>query len=1617
MAAMMICLGASAIDKVVKKVTLTGEVTSVAALQASGQFLLQDEGTGLMLVALDGVGNYWDFNVATPATMVGNDGKHAAIFKLDKLSDQDHFRIEMYNINGSRRGYWGGDAYVNTQPVGGNVIFGLDGSSPKYGQDGQDLALWDVSYEAGKGFAFKNVGRPIYIGSDGSANARPVDDIVYWKAYAGFESAYVAADVEAAGKTVEAALKASDASAALATAKAAYEADKTLLDAYAEAINAAIDVIDLCEKINQQYAGYTYDEKGAAAVAAVVADYNAGKYKDAAALMTAYTNAVKAQRTDGADMTGAIYNPSFELGNINGWTSENAGNFATNRNFGKLTGDIFVERWTKSPGPLSDGEFYQEITGLPNGEYTVTAEMQNLQQSDDPATDAEGYFLEANGEYEECTEPGTVEVKATVTDGTLTIGALIEDCTGNWVCVDNFTLTLDKCAPEPEPEPEPEPGVVAEDDWFKKINFCFRDKASAVAENQQRSYAVWGVDPDDPTNGCIVATAGKNSSATNAQFWIRGAEYVEPTYIGEEKAQLTAVYGKGGFDAGTGFKITMRVKADGEYSAGSQTHSAFQYKSNDGFGTLNVTKEWQTVSFTCIATDALAGFTDLTFNLAAADADRTFYFDDIKIVRGSSEWYLNCGEIHAKDYLDPAASYTDSDDPHPFARFVNDSEGGYVEVISNANRNNPWDSQIWIGIPSEWVGKSTKMTMEVYADKAVTCPESYHATATGKGWGASASPGSGLVLPAGEWTTITRVLRTEGVKCNGVYKDMQVDYYCLDLSNDEQGSGTGVTYKFRNIQFGAASEAWYDNNVIVYKDPAQEYEDGKAYEFPAAPYVYGTGAEGGYVEVKSKADPANAWASQIFFSLPSNLVGKIVDITMKVKASKAVTAQGQLHDNNQGDGYTNAAAPSIDFTTEWADVAVRVTSDTQTAYVLNLANDAEAITYDFDEVAFAEYIAPVEYEAPDLASTEQWYQDLAEQGVKVTVNGEVGYSGKDVRYIKGTGAEGDYLEVRSQATSGRWDTQMFIQVADDELPVGTTIKVAMKVKTSEAVNVGTQAHAGPQQFVGWNSFGTKDFTTDWSDFSAEYTVTDATNGDTGKRVYTFVWDLSYESAVGDASRTFYFDEITVAVEQPIGVDDVEWADDNLVINGNLEGNEMSSFVGKIQKGHAVVGEDGMPTGEYVYDEMDPEILLLEKTDLAKKAVTAEEPNGLLIKVGKFAPDPDDETKLKGNAHDSQLWIRLSKVIPAKTVCLVEFDYQATNVSTIATQTHNEPGQWLSNDCVGSFTPSSDWQHFQFVGKTAADLRSIAFNLGTEDGGTYRFDNFVVKIAKDQETQDAVAAATAAANETTLWAETLALNEAIHAGKTTETEGKNYTAESVQALTDAVAAGRTELDNKEASKESLTAAAKAIEDAIAGLEKGGVIEDCDLTADMFFTWDAVDATASKTGQAGCAYDIEKSTGMPYGDGSVNEYNFADLTAYDHLAITATEGEPRLLFNRAAQDDHQGPISVELPRDFGQNKYEAVVDNGDGSKTYVINLKAITEKDGYAHLHAIKGANWQNTTVTAMKLFVGASEYSDVLTNINGVEDGASVKDGKYIENGQIVIVKGGKKYTAAGVEIK
>jgi hypothetical protein len=92
---------------------------------------------------------------------------------------------------------------------------------------------------------------------------------------------------------------------------------------------------------------------------------------------------------------------------------------------------------------------------------------------------------------------------------------------------------------------------------------------------------------------------------------------------------------------------------------------------------------------------------------------------------------------------------------------------------------------------------------------------------------------------------------------------------------------------------------------------------------------------------------------------------------------------------------------------------------------------------------------------------------------------------------------------------------------------------------------------------------------------------------------------------------------------------------------------------------------------------------------------------------------------------------------------------------------------------------------------------------------------------------------------------------------------------------------------------------------------------------------------------------------------------------------------LLFNRPApeaggSDSHGGTIPVELPRDEGQGWW-TVTDNGDGTKTYVVDVKRMVEEYGYCHLNAVKGANWADTNVTSMQLGYGiGGEDSSIAT---------------------------------------
>ena len=329
-------------------------------------------------------------------------------------------------------------------------------------------------------------------------------------------------------------------------------------------------------------------------------------------------------------------------------------------------------------------------------------------------------------------------------------------------------------------------------DNFRVVDYKGKEDGGRIEKDDQgkniREIPRFELEDKTTGNGSIVVTTDNNAGEDYwSQFWMKVCD--EPMAEGA-----------------TPLALSFRIRADRAQTIATQGHGVDWEYNNAlngylGFGKLDVTTEWQKVTLKVEAGNGHpTNFVSVVLNLSEKNGtSNNFYIDDVQVEEYKADWYY-AQEIRAKDYLDPNATYTDTDTPHPLANYV--AEGGYVQVVSNASPSQPYNSQIWIQIPDEWVGKTTKMTFEVMADQVVSAPESYQATATGKGWGANAAPSASAKLEITEqdkWITIERILNTENVKSNAgaPYSSRQVDQYCVDLSNNADP----ITYKFRNVKF------------------------------------------------------------------------------------------------------------------------------------------------------------------------------------------------------------------------------------------------------------------------------------------------------------------------------------------------------------------------------------------------------------------------------------------------------------------------------------------------------------------------------------------------------------------------------------------------------------------------------------------------------------------------------------------------------------------------------------------------------------------------------------------------------------------------------------------------
>lgn len=219
---------------------------------------------------------------------------------------------------------------------------------------------------------------------------------------------------------------------------------------YAEA-KVILDAANIYDAAGQ--ANYAAD----ATIAAIQTAYDARTLEivsadQKTAAKTALATACKAQvqPANGCDMTPCITNPDFESGNYDGWTRDipYGGNCA-------IQGGSRMEYWAgnSSNRALASFDIYQELTNLPAGVYTISADMYNSLNDEggdytvfSPTCGV--YGSSSNEEVALVTEEGTTLKTYTTGEvlvyrGNLRIGTknTVTPMAARWFLFDNVKLT------------------------------------------------------------------------------------------------------------------------------------------------------------------------------------------------------------------------------------------------------------------------------------------------------------------------------------------------------------------------------------------------------------------------------------------------------------------------------------------------------------------------------------------------------------------------------------------------------------------------------------------------------------------------------------------------------------------------------------------------------------------------------------------------------------------------------------------------------------------------------------------------------------------------------------------------------------------------------------------------------------------------------------------------------------------------------------------------------------------------------------------------------------------------------------------------------------------------
>ena len=418
-------------------------------------------------------------------------------------------------------------------------------------------------------------------------------------------------------------------------------------------------------------------------------------------------------------------------------------------------------------------------------------------------------------------------------------------------------------------------------------------------------------DEETPKNHCVIVEARSESEARAAGNF--GAQtWADPNKYADHDTQFYITFGEeNALNAKDQIRITMDVKADEAFTAGTGTHTAPGAYKGNGIGSVPFTTEWTNwdSGFVTISSSQ-AGAYSIAFNLAntSKDAANRFFFDNIRVevkrfvpdpepakVEGMKVIFWNWGVAkqdqfsvkYFKNYTAPKAEdgaiVVESLDPEKVYTEY-DNAGADAKLAQN------WDTQFLISLPEPLAkGTKVKLAMKVKADKAAGSELQAHKVAP--------VPGAIEGKNGYDGTYIHYTLNSNNVNFTTEWAPVTVDFTVPDQAD-------GMQSICLNLEVLREVNKYYFDDITVYVEQGEE--PIKAIDFSAPKGADGSDVTGypyykmgapdgssydvvnGELVIENTKEQGNVWDLQPFiidwFSVKS---GATYTIRLLMKSSAA----------------------------------------------------------------------------------------------------------------------------------------------------------------------------------------------------------------------------------------------------------------------------------------------------------------------------------------------------------------------------------------------------------------------------------------------------------------------------------------------------------------------------------------------------------------------------------------------------------------------------------------------------------------------------------------------------------------------------------------------------------